>query len=224
MRKTLEKLALLTALAMPASQAKAVLYDDFSSPVLDTNKWEVKQDTEGQPLMDEGYVTNGVFHTQQNSIGDRRTYLVPKHQFVAGENISYDVNIISKEGHYGNVNLLFGGGYNREAMGMVGFNNGPQPRDELGTTHIKLSFLENKFTIEELFSSGAIVTNQLSLSIPNANYTLYIGSFTGHNGRAHIDYDNFRINDIPEPASLVVLTATSISLFGRKRKEKQFSQ
>ena len=177
--------------------ARADLYDNFSSANLNTNKWEVRQDIEGQPLMDEGFVTNGVFHTQQNSIEDKRTYLVPRHQFKSGDTLDYDVNVISGEGNYGNVDILVGGGYDRVAMGMVGYNNGPQTREEFGTTHIRFSFSENNFNIQEFFPSGEIVINNLPLTDPQATYELYIGSFS--NGKANIDYDNFYLNGIPAP-------------------------
>src|SRR3989338_8075540 len=88
----------LTALALSSNPANAILYDNFSSGSLDLNKWELRQDTEGQPLMNEGFVTSGVFHTQQNTIGDRRTYLFPTRTFTTGDSLDYDFNVISKEG------------------------------------------------------------------------------------------------------------------------------
>ena len=46
------------------------IYDDFSSGSLNASKWEIRQDIEGQPLMDEYGVINEsgnfIFHTQQN--------------------------------------------------------------------------------------------------------------------------------------------------------------
>ena len=77
-------------------------YDDFSSGALDTSKWEIRQDVENRPFMDE-YGLDSVlknFHTQQNTIGDARTYLFPKHTFTKGDIIEYDFDVISKEGNY----------------------------------------------------------------------------------------------------------------------------
>src|SRR3989344_7353772 len=82
-------------------------YDDFSSGVLNLSKWEVRQDIEGQPLMDRYGVENEggfVFHTEQNTSGDKRTYLVPKYKFGVGDRFEYDVNMSSGA----NVNLLVG--------------------------------------------------------------------------------------------------------------------
>ena len=170
-------------------------YDDFSSGSLDSSKWEVRQDIEGQPLMDEYGVVeengNYVFHTQQNTIGDGRVYLFPKQNFTIGDIIEYDFNVISKEGHYGQMVLLTGYQYIR--IGIMGFNNGIQGYDELGTSHVRIEFQKNNLHLIRTSPSGLVLVDDLALTNINGNYELYIGSFSGHNGKTHIDYDNFTI-------------------------------
>ncbi len=167
------------------------IYDDFSSGVLDSLKWEIRQDVEGQLLMDESWVdvTLQNFHTQQNEIGDRRTYLFSKHTFTTGDVLEYDFNVISKEGHYGQMILLTGDQYIR--IGIMGYSSGVQGYDELGVSHVKVEFQNNNLHLTRTSPSGLVLIDNLHLNNANGNYELYIGSFSGHNGRTHIDYDNF---------------------------------
>ncbi len=164
-------------------------YDDFSSGSLDTNKWEIRQDVEGQPFMDEYGVLNEsgfVFHTQQNIIEDRRVYLFPKRTFTTGDTLNYDVNLISREGTYANMVLLTGGQYIR--IGMRGTSAG---FDELGVAHMQLEFQENNLHILRETPSGSVLVDDLTLTNSNGTYEFYIGSFSGSNGAVHMDYDNF---------------------------------
>ena len=117
-RKTLASIVLAGAcLFGSAGKAKAtpVLYDDFSAPTLDASKWDVRQDVQGQAHMDEYRVDtdNQNFHLQQNTIGDRRTYLVPKRTFTTGDKLEYDVDVVSREGNYGNFIIVDGDQYIR---------------------------------------------------------------------------------------------------------------
>ena len=170
-------------------------YDDFESGILNTSKWEIKQDVEGQPLMDEYGVLeeNGefVFHTQQNIAEDRRIYLFPKRQFTTGDVLKYDVGIISKEDNYGNMVLLTGDQYIR--IGIMGYSGGVQGFDELGTAHIELEFEENNLIVRRHSPSGTDLLDNLALSNSNGTYEFYVGSFSGHNGIVHMDYNNFII-------------------------------
>lgn len=173
------------------------VYDDFSSGILDIDKWEVRQDVEGQPLMDEYGVLNEsgnfVFHTKQNTIADRRVYLVPKRKFTTGDVLEYDFNIISKEGNSGQMTLLTGNQYIR--VGIMG-----DIHKELGNWHIKIEFQENNFYLERTKPSGEVLIDNLALTLADGVYELYVGTHTGHNGRAHIDFDNFKIcTEEPEP-------------------------
>jgi len=170
-------------------------YDDFSSGILNNEKWEIRQDVEGQPFTDEYGITNEsedfVFHIQQNEIGDRRTYLFPKQTFTTGDILEYDFNVLSKEGNSMQMDLLTGNQYIR--VGIMGYNNGVQGYDELGKSHIKIIFQENNFHLERTSPSNITLIDNLALTNANGNYELYIGAFSGHNGKIHIDFDNFKI-------------------------------
>ena len=170
------------------------LYDDFSSGTLDTSKWEIRQDVENQSFMNEYWIDSnlGNFHTQQNTTGDYRVYLVPKRNFTTGDVLEYDTNLISKENNYMQMVLLTGDQYIR--VGIFGNSSGTQGYDELGISHIKIEFQENNFYLERTTPSGITLIDNLPLTKTNGNYELYIGSVSGHNGKVHIDYDNFSIN------------------------------
>ena len=172
------------------AKADEILYDDFSSKSFDLNKWNLRVDTEGQPLMEEYGIEEEHFHTAQKTPADRRVYIVPKHTFKAGESFEYDVNVISREGNYGNI-VILNGRFDYARMGAVGYNNGPQTIDELGVSHVKIDFTPDYLILSELGPSGNFVSNQVFFQQRGEEYELYIGSFTGHNGTAHIDYDNF---------------------------------
>ena len=168
------------------------LYDDFSSETLDLNKWEVRQDVEGQPFMDEYWVDTNLqnFHMQQNTIGDRRNYLFPKRTFTTGDKITYETDLISKEGHYGQMTIVTGDQYYR--LGLRGHDAGFE--NELGLSKVEIEFQENNLAIKRESPSGAILIDNLPLSISNGTYELYIGAYSGHNGKVHMDFDNFYIS------------------------------
>ena len=171
------------------------IYDDFSSGVLDIDKWEIRQDVEGQPFTEEyGIIEengNFVFHTKQNTIGDRRVYLYPKHTFTTGDILEYDFNVVSKEGNYMQMNLLTGDQYIR--VGIMGYVNGVQGFDELGISHIKMEFQENNLHLERTSPSGIVLVDNLALTKNSGKYELYVGAGSGHNGKMHIDFDNFKL-------------------------------
>lgn len=193
MKKLLTIITFLALISLVSATQICETYDDFSSGVLDTNKWEIRQDVEGQPLTDEYWVDSGLenFHIQQNTIGDRRTYLFPKHTFTTGDILEYDFNVISKEGNYMQMDLLRGDQYIR--VGIMGYINGVQGYDELGTSHIKIEFQENNFHLERTSPSDVTLIDNLALTNANGSYELYIGAVSGHNGRMHMDFDNFEL-------------------------------
>ncbi len=199
----MNKLSLLVGLVLLISFVSSTqvcqIYDNFSSGVLDTSKWEIRQDYEGQPFTDEYWVDSGLknFHTQQNTIEDKRVYLVSKHNFTTGDVLEYDFNVISKEGNYMQMDLLTGDQYIR--IGIMGYIGGVQGYDELGISHIKIEFQENNLHLERTSPSNVTLIDNLPLTNANGSYELYIGSvFTNP---AHIDYDNFKLcAEIPEPS------------------------
>ena len=173
------------------------VYDDFSSGVLDNSKWEIRQDPQGQPFTDEyGIIEedgNFIFHIQQNEIGDRRTYLVPKYHLKLGESWKYTFNIVHKEGNYGMAVQLKGGEFNGFPLIMIGYVNGQINLDEFGWHHTIINFSGNRFdTLTESVSNQFYSTTWPAQN-ESGDYEIYIGAFSGHNGRMHIDFDNFKI-------------------------------
>lgn len=212
---------LMKKLAIPAlagmltsSPARGDIYDNFSSGSLNPALWQIRQDPEGQPHLDEYDVRNEgnnfVFHTQQNIIGDRRTYLFPMRTFTTGDSIEYDVNLTSREGTYAQMVLLTGDQYIR-----IGMRGPAAGFDELGMAHMKLTFQPNNLAVERHTPSGSTLIDNLQLNQQNGTYSLYIGSFTGHNGRAHMDFDDFYVNGIPTPSSFALL---GLGVLGGRRK------
>lgn len=229
MNKTILSLILIAFISLSFISASefCYLYDDFSSSSLDTTKWEIRQDVEGQPFTEEYWLDTelGNFHTQQNTIWDRRTYLFPKQSFTTGDVLEYDFEIISKEGNYIQMALLTGDQYKR--VGIAGYIDGVQGFDELGVYHVKLEFQENNLHIERTSPSSVNLIDDLPLINANGNYELYIGAVSGHNGRMHIDFDNFQICSkqeiplVPEFSFFVglvtIIGAVGIFFFVRKR-------
>ncbi len=176
-------------------------YDDFSSGSLNTDKWEIRQDVEGHSLTNEYGIDTNLqnFHIQQNIAGDGATFLFPRRQFTTGDIFEYDVDLISKEGSYMQMDLLTGDQYIR--VGIFGWwSNSVQGYDELDVSHIKIEFQENNFHLERTTPSNVILIDNLPLTNANGNYQLYIGGGTGNNGFVHLDYDNFELcTEPPQP-------------------------
>lgn len=209
-----------SALLATALEAQGQLYDDFSSGTLDSSKWEIRQDVENQPFMDDYGVRlesgNHVFHTQNSSGGDKRTYLFPTRTFTTGDTIEYDSILTSRDGTYAQMTLVTGSQYYR--LGMRGQAAG---FDEFGIAHNKITFEENLLAIERTTPSGSILYDNLPLSTSNGNYELYIGSFV--NGTMHMDLDNFTITSaVPEPSSTGVAMGLGAlgTAFALRRKGK----
>ena len=157
------------------------VYDDFSSDTLDTSKWEIRKDYEGQPFIADSGLDADLenFHTRQDSIlGDHRTYLVPKYKFKAGDMLEYDINFIYAEGNSVNMFLVD----NQYRFGLGGCWDGVcRPFEKY---HNKIEFGEGQITFNE------VTTHTIN---NNVEHEVYIGTVFGHNGIGHIDYDNFII-------------------------------
>ncbi|MFH1209992.1 MAG: hypothetical protein V1663_04350, partial [archaeon] len=184
------------------SSVDAELYDDFSSGTLNPSLWEIRQDPEGQPLMDEFgvlYENNSyVFHTQQNTSEDKRVALVPTHNFTSGDVFEYDVNYISGGGNRGHIFILTTteypqGDYIR--AGIIGPGDSGAFND-YGWYHITLTVYDDNLDIRIQHSNGTVINGSLPLSNPDAQYKFYIESWS--NGAVHLDYDNFEITQTDE--------------------------
>lgn len=189
----------LAALVLGTSSTNAqerILYDNFESGSLDPDKWEIRQDIEGQPFMEEYGILNegisSVYHTKTTNGG--RVALVPVHEFIAGESLEYDVNHISGEGNRGNILLVtttnFPSGYYGR-HGIVDPNSGPSVPFDFGVYHIKLKVNANSLEIIRITADGSIMAHTDTLTDPNARYKFYIESWADDD--AHLDYDDFYI-------------------------------
>ena len=73
----------IISLVVIVGATRHFLYDNFSDGFLNKEKWEIRQDPEGQPFTDEYGVEfvdgSFVFHIEQMSIGSHRTFLVPRY-------------------------------------------------------------------------------------------------------------------------------------------------
>ena len=202
------------------NDCRADLYDDFSSGILSRDLWEVRNDTEGQPMMDQYGIfsedNNFVFHTQNTSIGDKRTYLFPLHSFHIGDSFDYDVTTLSVNPNswWGNLVIVTGEDYIR--AGITG-NSTPEPLQQLGTSHVSLIFQPNNLRFERTAPSGQLFIDNVPLSGSRGAYQLYIGSYN-NDGGAHLDYDNFYLNGVPEPSTLALLGAAGALFTTNKRR------
>jgi hypothetical protein len=184
----------LAALILSASPAKGqtYVYDDFESGNLDTDKWTVMQDTEGQPLMEEyGILDDGasnVYHMQTSNGG--RTALVPKHEFIAGETLEYEVNHVSGIANRGNLLIIQGidnPHYSRH--GVIDPNSGPTVPFDFGRYNITLKVNSGSVDLIRKNEEGDIMAHNLPLSTQGGRYKFYIESWADDD--AHFDYDNF---------------------------------
>ncbi len=186
-------LAMLFVLAIIGivSAVRLTIYDDFSDGFLNKEKWEIRQDVEGQPLMDEYDVRNEdgnfVFHTEQNGYSEGRTYLFPKRTFTTGDSLEYNGNLISEAGYHGNMVILTGDHYIR--IGIRGYGTNI---NELGTVHTRLVFEPNNLKVIRKTPSGEKFIDNLYLPTRDGTYEFYIGTYSSDH--THMDYDNFWIN------------------------------
>jgi len=184
-----------SSLTLSPENVGCEVYDDFIRDIFDFNKWEIRQDVEGQPHIDEYWLDAGQdnYHMQQNTLADRRTYLFPKRTFTTGDIITYETDLISREGTYAQMTLLTGSQYYR-----LGLRGPAAGFDELGVSKVRIEFEQNNLAIRRVTPSGGVLIDNLPLTVADGIYELYIGGFSGHDGKFHMDFDKFRICDLPE--------------------------
>ncbi len=177
------------------------LYDDFSSGVLDTNKWIEDNLFHGTPFTDEHWVNaSEEYHIQQNIQGDRETNLAPNRQFISGENFSYEVLYNGGSGNHFSQPLI-NGNYPPTQVeicsapggcGPIGFWNGvPDLEAQIGIYNITYEFFSNQVKMTSTRPDGVVVINTFTGN--SEPYTLTINTHTGNNGLMHFDYDNFKL-------------------------------
>ena len=162
-------------------------YDDFSSSVLNLNKWE-----EIATTLDEHFVENRHYHTAQLIALDKVSFLKFRDKvFVPGDIVEYDVNYISGSGNrqsrvqIDNVRYSIFGFWNTIEDAGVG--------NDFGTYHVKITFTEKGLTNEITLPNGTIRHTRPDgvLPSPGLEHTFGVVTRTGHNGIVHMDYDNF---------------------------------
>lgn len=226
-------------LIMPNVYAGCVVYDDFTTPPLDMDKWnEVVATDMGQgqtlEMVDEHYVIDGIYHTaqvmpQQGGTGrkDRGIGLVvTNHIFQYGDTIEYDVNYISGEGNRQSTMMLNGDAYSAT---LIGYWNGihPDGSNEYGIHHIKLTFLGYEGVEVEIVRPNGDINTWTQIyskwgTYPSEEYTFGIVTRTGHNGLVHMDYDNVVIcinntEEVPEFSSVITVLMTTLLGFAFMR-------
>ena len=165
------------------------IYDDFSSGILNESKWEINQDYEGQPLI-ENYGINNLsenFYTKQNIYGNKRLYLTPRYNFKINDTFNWDVNYISGSGN-GIFNFLIekaDGNFDRNILGIGHWNYDLD--DDFGIYHISLKFM---FPLLKIYVNDNFIRNYYLEESPN---NIFIGTAFGHNGRGNFEYDNFEL-------------------------------
>jgi len=184
-------IAALVLTATPVRGQVENLYDDFESGVLDSSKWTVMQDPEGQPLMEEyGILDEGasnVYHMQTTNGG--RTAIVPTHEFMGGDTLEYQVNHVSGAGNRGN--LLVIEGINNDYYSRHGIIDTNSGSFDFGNYNITLRMNFNDFEIIREAEDGSISSDTLPLAIPGGKYRFYIETWADDD--AHFDYDNFSL-------------------------------
>jgi len=173
-------------------------YDDFSSGVLDTSKWE-----ETSVTIDEHFVDVDTYHTAQLVPADKQIILEVQNTFFPGDIIEYDVDYISGSGNrihravIDNLGYSLFGFWNSVSDGGVG--------NDFGLYHVKITFTEEGLSNEITLPNGSIVHTRPDGNLPSSglSHTFSLETRTGHNGIVHIDYDNVIVcleePELPEP-------------------------
>lgn len=184
------------------------VFDDFSSDILDTSKWEEGYARSGGgDWIDEHYLdtTNQNYHTSQLSQADKGVELKSLHIFQAGDILEFDLIYDSGSGnHWGCIFWDETSNWNDGLICVGHWNEVSSHGGEYGTYHIKGTYKEAGIDMEMILPNGSTETWDYRSSIYaeiRAPYTFSIITRTGHNGLAHMDYDNFEIcSEEPDPA------------------------
>lgn len=182
------------------------IYDDFSSSVLNTSKWEEGLTARTNPAIDidEHYldITNQNYHTAQLSQADSGSGIELKslQNLQAGDILEFDLIYNFGSGnHWG---CVFWDETSTWSDGLTCIGNWNEVNShpgEFGVYHIKGTYKEAGLDMEITLPNSSIETGVYSNI--NPPYTFSVVTKTGHNGLLHIDYDNFTIcTEPPEPS------------------------
>src|SRR3989338_11401564 len=179
-----------------------VLYDDFSSGVLDADKW-VESTWHNRPFTDEHYVnqSEGRYHVVQNFPRDAETNLVVNRVFYPGESLRYEIIYNGGSGNHQSQPLINGNYppsqenqcfYLTAGCGPIGYWNAlPDLGNQIGTYKITQEFLVGKVIMTAIRPDNVVVQNNFTgVSAP---YTFTLNTHTGHDGIMHFDLDNFYV-------------------------------
>ena len=210
------KIACIGAVALGVANANAFLYDDFSSGTLDPNKWFESTQT---MFHDEHFVNpaEGAYHTAHLNESDRETVLMfNNYIFYPGDSLEYDMNYAGGNGNRIHIVDLDN---DYRWLGQVGYWNGIEPGgNDPGLYHANVEFDNSGANLFITRPDNSEFFRRLNSS--SQQHTFGFGTRTGHNGLAHMDYDNVYINPVPEPSTLVGLGIGAAGLYapGRRRR------
>ena len=178
---------------------QTVLYDDFSSGSLNTNKW-IESQWHSRPFTNEHLVNSseGAYHIRQNIVGDAETNLQPKRIFNSGDSFSYEIKYYNGSGNHASQPLINGNyppsqlevcNYQTAGCGVIGYWNALPDLGKIeGIYKINFNFSSNQVKMTTIRPDNVIVTNTFTGN--SAPYNLTINTHTGHDGLMHFDIDN----------------------------------
>ena len=221
-------------------EAKAqipILYDNFDSGVLDSSKWEIRQDPEGQPLLEYNIHGGSFAAFQTQNLGDRRAVLSLKdHTFQVGETLEYDVLYVFGSGNRAATIFVNGGPLDRNNVGTIFYGGGSighngqdfAAGNMTGQYHVRLSFQNDCLKVDIRRPSGEEYSEFFQNSTFDYAGQQYkigdpynMGFETWADGTIRMEYDNFAISQIPEPSlygTIAGLTALGAGFLLRKNK------
>lgn len=228
-----KKLALGTLIAS-SSSARATMYDDFSSGVLDPARWQIRQDPELQPLTEFFGVENGVFRAENFDSADRRTVLaLTGHTFVPGETLDYDVNYVSGMGNRALPIFIDNGPLDRSGVGTIPYGGGTighngqdfAAGNNFGLYPVRLHFEPDGLNVTINNPLGSVYDEFFRSTLfgyGGQTHSLFppytVGFETWSNGSIRAEFDNFRINEVPNRGGGYVLGVAALASLLRRRK------
>ena len=182
--------------SQPPVPGNCTLIEDFSSGTLDPTKWrERPSNTPSGMFTDEHFVhaQEGVYHTAQLQPTDRGTKLdLIRYTFAPGQSVEFDVNYQSGSGNQ--MHVLDANDNNVREIALFGVWNSENfcAGNAPGRYHVKAIFTQQGVDVEVTKPNNTtVICLQFGEIRPASAYNFSVVTRTGHNGIAHMDYDNF---------------------------------